>query len=915
MRMLICLLMIFSAGQDLLGEDQVDYLRDVKPILSRRCYSCHGALKQENELRLDTGALAKKGGGSGPGIIPGRPAESLLIQAVKGLNAVAKMPPEGEPLTPQEIELLERWIISGATAPDSEVPADPTKHWSYQTPRRPEIPAVSDTAWSTNPIDAFVFEQQRQHGLHHSPPAAPNVLLRRVYLDLIGLPPSAAELQAFLTDSSPQAYENVVDRLLDSPQYGERWGRHWMDVWRYSDWDGYGQEIRESKPHIWRWRDWIVESLNADKGYDQMIVEMLAGDEIAPDDPATLRATGYLVRNWYSFNRHVWLDATIEHTAKAFLGTTLNCARCHDHMYDPISQTDYFQFRAIFEAHDVRTDRVPGQADITKDGLVRAYDANADAKTFLFRRGDDKQPVTEHPLVAGLPGVFRAQEFRPQPVTLNPNAFYPGSREHEQLESLQQAQSQFEATLKARSEADAKLQSAKKALADLLAAKAKGEAVKPEDEASLQSSVTTAEQALQLAEMSVATAMANEVSVQARVQADRAAYTSAPPANLASLVRTAALADRTFQLRQAEQKVLEAEQQVTVAKRTPEKTEPITKAEQALEAAKKLRVAAVETIQKPADSYTKFGTVYPATSTGRRLALARWITDSANPLTPRVAINHIWLRHFGAPLVPTVFDFGLNGKSPTHPDLLDWLSTELVRQGWKTKAIHRLIVTSQAYRQQSQIRVTDTSNLALDPDNQYLWHANSHRMEAEAIRDATLFASGRLDLTRGGPELDEKSGMDVPRRSLYFRNSKEKKMTFLDTFDRPNVVDCYRRTESIIPQQALALANSSLSYSESRRLAGLLSQRVGQEDQAAVNRSFILSAFEQILSRDPSDVEVHECEAFLAAQAEKYRHPDGLQKFTAGAANAVPPSEIPHQRARENLVHVLFNHNDFIHVR
>ncbi|WP_029247508.1 DUF1553 domain-containing protein [Schlesneria paludicola] len=915
MRVRICLLFIFLTGADLIGADQIDYVRDIKPILSRRCHSCHGALKQENELRLDTAALTIKGGGSGAAILPGKPTESLLIQAVKGLNGVSKMPPEGEPLTAHEITLLERWIETGAIAPPDEVPSDPAKHWSYQTPRRPEVPVVNDSVWSANPIDAFVVEQQSQRGLHHSLPAVRNVLLRRVYLDLIGLPPSAAELQAFLADSSPLAYENVVDRLLESPQYGERWGRHWMDVWRYSDWDGYGQEIRESKPHIWRWRDWIVESLNADKGYDQMIVEMLAGDEVAPDDPATLRATGYLVRNWYSFNRHVWLDASIEHTAKAFLGTTLNCARCHDHMYDPILQTDYYQFRAIFEAHDVRTDRVPGQSDLTKDGLVRVYDANAEAKTFLFRRGDDKQPNTEHPLVAGLPGVFRTQEFRPQPVTLNPTAFYPGLRSYEQEESLQQAQALLDTALKRRADEDAKLQTAKKLLSEQLAAKSNGEAVKVEDEASLQSSVAASEQTLQRAELSLETAIANEVWVQTRIQADRAAYAAVPPANLAALVRTASLAERTYQLRQSEQKVHEAEQQLLVAKRTPDKPDPIAKAEQALDAANKARVAIMETVQKPADSYTKFGTVYPATSTGRRLALARWITDPANPLTPRVAINHIWLRHFGAPLVPTVFDFGLNGKPPTHPELLDWLSTELVRQGWKTKAIHRLIVTSQTYRQQSQVGADDASNLALDADNLYLWRANSHRMEAEAIRDATLCASGRLDLTRGGPELDENAGMDVPRRSLYFRNSKEKKMTFLDTFDRPNVVDCYRRTESIIPQQALALANSSLLYAESRRLAGVLSQRVGSDDQPGTTKQFILAAYQQILSRDPSESELQECDAFLTAQTERYRHPDGLQKFPTGTANSVAPSEIPHQRARENLVHVLFNHNDFIHVR
>ena len=293
-------------------------------------------------------------------------------------------------------------------------------------------------------------------------------LIRRASLDLLGLPPSPAEVEAFEKDASPDAYEKLLDRLLTSPHYGERWGRHWMDVWRYSDWDGFGAEVRESKPHIWRWRDWIVESLNADRGYDRLLQEMLAGDELAPDDPATLRATGFLVRNWFSFNRNVWLDATIEHTAKAFLGTTLNCARCHDHMYDPISQPEYYQFRAFFEAHDVRTDRVPGQPDSNKDGLVRVYDAHLANPTSLFHRGNEKQPQSDTPLTAAIPALFQAQAaaLKIEPVPLSPQARYPGFRDFQQAETLASAQAQFDATLAKRTEAATRLQQAQKALAD-----------------------------------------------------------------------------------------------------------------------------------------------------------------------------------------------------------------------------------------------------------------------------------------------------------------------------------------------------------------------------------------------------------------------------------------------------------------
>jgi hypothetical protein len=238
---------------------------------------------------------------------------------------------------------------------------------------RPPVPPPA-RGWGRNAVDAFLAAEYPRHGVAPRDEATKAVLLRRVTLDLTGLPPTREELRAFLADTSPDAYEKVVDRLLASPRFGERWARHWMDVWRYSDWGGFGTEVRESQKHIWHWRDWIVESLNADKGYDRMAQEMLAADELAPGDPDAARATGFLARNWYVFNRNVWLDRTVEHTGKAFLGVTLNCARCHDHFFDPVSQKEYYSFRAIFEPYLVRTDHLPGVADTDVDGLPRVYD-------------------------------------------------------------------------------------------------------------------------------------------------------------------------------------------------------------------------------------------------------------------------------------------------------------------------------------------------------------------------------------------------------------------------------------------------------------------------------------------------------------------------------------------------------------
>jgi hypothetical protein len=296
--------------------------------------------------------------------------------------------------------------------------------------------------------------------------------------------------------------------------------------------------------------------------------------------------------------------------------------------------------------------------------------------------------------------------------------------------------------------------------------------------------------------------------------------------------------------------------------------------------------------------------------------LARWIANRENPLTARVAINHMWLRHFGTPLVPSVFDFGHNGKKPTNPDLLDWLAVELMDQGWKTKAIHRLIVTSKTYRQQSTASgAAAEANRQIDPDNVSLWRFNVRRMEAEAVRDSTLAIAGQLDRTMAGPEIDENAGMTVARRSVYFRNSKEKKMTFLDLFDRPNVVECYRRSESIVPQQALAMANSPLSLMQSRLLAKSLSEEIAATPEAERPAAFITIAFRQILNRLPTDDERTECGRFLDEQSARFANPATLTQFTAGTVIPVPPATDPGQRARENLIHVLLNHNDFLTIR
>lgn len=735
----------------------------------------------------------------------------------------------------------------------------------FEPVRGPAVPARVGPN-SRNPIDVFLEDARVDRGLSAGPDASKPILLRRVYLDMVGLPPTPAEQAAFKADDSPDAYERVVDRLLASPRFGERWGRHWMDVWRYSDWAGYMAEVRESQPHIWRWRDWIVESLNADAGYDRMVREMLAGDEIAPTDSATLRATGFLVRQYYKFNRNVVLDNTVEHTAKAFLGITLNCCRCHDHMYDPLSQREYYSFRAFFEGVQVRTDRVPGQPDTTKAGLVRAYDAEKVPPTQLFVRGDETSPDPEQVCPPAIPAALRGT-VSVEAVSLPADASHPDRRGfviEETRAAARQAVRTAEAAL-----ATARRAAAGGAMATVGATPSAliGTAVV----------VRSTQRALELARLDLVTAQAAFASTEATLQAEHWESDSAlakPDGQRAA--ELAVLAQRQSVLAKARRDLLAAEHtaETSVAAVRPPALQKVTAARAALAKAEADAVAPLSS-----NFSRRPQSVYPATSTGRRLALARWITDRSNPLAARVAVNHVWARHFGRPLVPNVFDFGRNGRPPTHPALVDWLAADFMDHGWSLKRLHRLIVTSAAYRQDAH---ADPAVTARDPDDKYYCRMPPRRMEAEVVRDSVLAVAGRLDETMGGPDVDHESGLKSFRRSLYYRHANEKQMTFLSVFDAANVSECYRRSSSVVPQQALALANSSLARDAARRVAADLA--LVTDDEA-----FVAFAFRRVLGRAPTADEARECQTFL---------------------ETAEPG-----RARERLVHVLFNHNDFVTVR
>jgi hypothetical protein len=884
------LFLILSTPYAASAEDRPDYLRHVKPLLAEKCFSCHGALKQEGGLRLDTARLAREGGDSGPAAIPHDVAGSELIARITSTEESLRMPLEAGPLSDLEVRLLKSWIEQGAEGLKDEQPElDPADHWAFQTPERPLVPDFGGSreyaAWIRNPIDAFIAAQHQRHGLFPQLPADKRLLLRRVYLDLIGLPPTMEQLDAFVADPAPDAYEQAVDKLLKSPQYAERWGRHWMDIWRYSDWWGLGAEVRNSQKHIWHWRDWIIKSLREDVGYDEMLRQMLAADELYPEDLDKLRATGYLARQYFKFNRNTWLDETVEHTAKAFLGVTMNCCKCHDHKYDPFGHEDYYRFRAFFEPYQVRMDQLPGELDYEQNAVPRAFDCNLETPTYLFVRGDEKQPRTTAPLAPGLPEILHKPELVIEPVELPPVAHHPGLRAWVLQNHLQQAAGEVR-------KAEQQLKEARRTF----------------DQLADETEVSAPDRAALLhAEKNLAVAQLKAPAFEARAAADRARFLGDLESSAESHAQEAALAERRLELamaeaevarlelellRSAEDKRAELEKQLTSAR------EGKAKAEQSLaepgERYTPLR-GALKTIESTVETEENRLKPFPTVSTGRRRALAQWITSPENPLTARVAVNHIWTRHFNQPLVPTTFDFGRKGTPPAHPELLDWLAVELMDNGWSMRHLHRLIVTSATYRLSSS-NLHAELQFERDPENRWYWRMNPHRMEAQVVRDSLLYLADELDTTFGGPPVNPVADEQSRRRGLYFVHSHNDHHRFLEIFDDAGVQECYRRDQSIVPQQSLALANSRQAFEAARAVTA----RLERPGDLAGDTDFIRAVFLTLLANEPTDEELRVCREALVAWREAKSRGD-----SAGSE----------RRARVNLVHALLNHNDFITIR
>lgn len=1032
----------------------VDYEREIKPLLRERCYACHGALKQKADLRLDTVAAMRQGGSDGD-VLAG--AKALLLDRVMTADLDERMPPEGEgaAFTAEQVALLKQWLAEGAQGVEGEQPeADPRLHWAYH---RPESAGRS--------IDELLAERRAELDLATQPQAEPGIWLRRVYLDLIGLPPTVEDIRAFEQRMAMAADARaeralVVDRLLASPQYGERWGRHFMDIWRYSDWYGLGAQMRYSHKHLWHWRDWLVESLNADKGYDEMVQQMLAADELEPTDTANLRATGFLARNYYLFNRTTWLDATIEHTSRAFLGLTMQCVKCHDHKYDPVDHAEYYRMRAIFEPMHVRLDAVPGVTDFEKNGLPRVFDLHVDRPTYRHLRGDEAQEDKSRVHAAGVPEVLSWQAFQVEPVKLPLAAYRPGAQQSVLRDQLAMAEADRVAAMKGMAMAQKHVEllqtNGKREVEQLEPRVLWADAFETEKEAAYealsgswrwangqltQSETGSVRRILEVAMVpptdfvatlrlviedgqrwkSVGLAFdaegeddvlvylsaamggskvqvaprvrgqsfypagaartrvvetGREYKLEVRVSGRRVAVwvdgesqfafelatravggklrlatfdakatflglqvrelaagdfesgeAGAAPLTVAEArkeveraelvlraaelnakrvraVHAAEAAPRNEALAQEAARI-EAEHDLLVAQVAVMKTEGALSAGSSdvkqKAAASKKHKEALEAVVKATARVTTPGSVYrplravlkaqegpdesdnasvqrfPQESTGRRLAFAKWVTDRRHPLTARVLVNQVWLRHFGSSLVEDVTDFGRRTTPPVQQAVLDTVAVHFMESGWSLKALHRELVLSDLYAMTSSQAGAAAATLAADPDNQFYWRMNARRMESQVVRDSLLHLAGQLDLALGGPTLDPVKNEAAKRRALYFNQTAFDQHRFLGGFDNASVLECYRREVSVMPQQALALSNSR----ESAECAAVLAK--GWADKS--DDELVEQAFLAILGREATVAERDLCVAALR------------------------------QMNRDLFLQGLLNHNDFITVR
>lgn len=736
-RMLGAMVLALMLGMSLYGsahgEGEVDFEKQIAPLLSKHCLECHSANQPSGSLNLTSLPTVLTGGESGAAIVPGKEAESHLVARV----ANGEMPPEKngkkQPLAAEEVELLKQWVKQGAKWPEGRV-LDPfatttekrggRDWWAFQPIVKPDLAKFGGEAAKGNAIDAFVKAGLAKRGMELAPPADPRTLVKRLYGDLVGLPPPMDVVEKFVADPSEAAYEKLVDELLASRHFGERWGRYWLDVVRFAETNGYERDA--VKPFAWKYRDWVIAAINDDKPYNEFVVEQLAGDEVPNRNEASVVATGFIrLGTWddepndqkeYIYER---LEDMVHATSTAFLGLTVKCARCHDHKFDPILQTDYYRLAAAFWPGPIQGGVLggPTKEQLGFDVLGWTDLGREAAPLHLLKKGDPHRPMQE--------------------VSAGPLSFVP---------------------------------------------------------------------------------------------------------------------------------------------------------------------AAAKEFEGPAAD---------AKTTGRRLQFAKWIVDEKNPLTARVAVNRLWLHHFGEGIVRSPDNLGFAGQKPTHPELLDYLASEFMAGGWKQKRLHKLMVMSQTYRQ-SSLHPRQEEFSEKDPTNLTWWRANRQRLDAETLRDSILQASGKLDLRAGGPSffapisaealegLSMKSGgypkspvEETFRRSIYMFTKRGLGVPLMTTFDAcDTTMPNSRRDVSIVAPQALALLNNDWVQEESREFAKRVMREANDE------RGRVTKAWQLAFQRNPSEEEMAGALAHV-----------GVQQKRLGTEGKSGEEE-----AWASLCHVLLNANEFIYL-
>ncbi len=912
----------------------VDFVRDVQPLFRAACHSCHGPKAQMAQLRLDSKPLAFRGGVSGPAILPKDAANSLLLQRVTGAGGKAQMPMAGTPLSPEQVDLIRRWIQEGATWPDeaSVANAEIARHWAYIRPVRPRLPPVRNEAWVRNPIDRLVISRLEKEGLAPSPEASRETLIRRVSLDLTGLPPTIEQVDAFVGDPSPRAYENVVDRLLASAQYGEKWARPWLDLARYADTNGFADNRRT----VWRYRDWVIDAFNRDLPFDQFTLEQLAGD-LLPDATVEQKiATGFH-RNTM-FNDEGGVDAEEAHwlinvdraatTATVWLGVTLGCAQCHNHKFDPFTQKDFYRLLAFFETADYKLDgRRPHEMYI-EPVLELPTPEQAREQARLREEIAQWQKVIDTP-TAELVEAQAAWEREQAPrqarwwlVDLAGSGCASGVRVQKQDDSWWTVtpghdMDECRLTVETRRGTVAALQVEARAgsafgLERVTADAGDGKAVQLRpasggvfEWASPADSSGTLAVTIQLKRSG---AKGDQLRFRVSVAGEAGTVAATPlPKAIREIVQQAnrtpeqAAALAAYYRSIAPQLQHERDQVAQTSERLsklPIVTSLVMGERRAEKRATHLRIRGSFLSKGELVDAGVPGVFGDAGASGptNRLQLARWLVSEQNPLAARVAVNRFWEQIFGSGLVETAEDFGTRGAAPAHPELLDWLAVEFPSQGWSMKALLRLIVTSATYRQSSAVT---PAALERDPANRLLARGPRFRLDAETLRDAGLAASGLLQGRMGGPPVFpyqpdgvwnqpyykdyqwvNSTGGDAYRRGIYTFWRRTAPYPSFVNFDAPSREFCaVRRIRTNTPLQALSTLNDPAFFVMAKALGARLAARDGGSVRERATLGFRLC-----VSRRPEGKELDEMVILYTRQLARFQADPRAARELAGDA-------------------------------